>query len=185
MLARCLSFKSCLVKHLGTRQTVQLHLAKDARCGVRSHHGQVCRIRLCLTRWGSTNPLWCHCLPPLPKEHGLCHAFQFSTRFTGFRFLSIKKKNSGSLKLECLWTDSLPLVDCNTAQCKGDTLKGGLESSEQPCWKANKFSGTAGRQCILTENLMNALAYTITKNTCSRGEMIDRFSSKVNGVQLK
>lgn len=76
-------------------------------------------------------------------------------------------------------------IDCNKTQWKGDTLKGVLESSKQPCWKANIFSGTAGRQYILTENLMSALAYTITKDTWGRGEMIDTFSSEENGVQLK
>lgn len=86
--------------------------------------------------------------------------------------------------MEWLWTDSLPLVDCYTVQCKGDALKKVLESSKQSCWKANRFSGIAGRQYILIENLMNALAYVVTKDTW-RSEMIDTFSSEENWVQLK
>lgn len=183
--AQCLSFKSCLVKRLGARQAVELGLAKDVRYGVRRQHGQVCKARLYLLGEAVINPVCCLCLPPLPKELALCCALQFSTRFTGFRFLSLKVKNSGALKLGCLWTDSLPLVDCNTVQCNGDTLKGVPESSKQPCWKANISSGTAGRQYILTENLMNALAYTITKDTWGRGEIIDTFSSEENGAQPK
>lgn len=131
------------------------------------------------------NPLCCLCLPPLPKEHVLCHAFQFSTRFTGFRFISIKAKNSRALKLERLRTDSLPLIATQFSARVTLCLKEVLESSKQPCWKANIFSGTAGRQYVLTENLMNASAYTVTKDTWGRGEIMDTFSSDRNGVQLK
>lgn len=185
MHAQCLSFKGCLVKHLRTRQSVELGLAKGARCGVRRQHGQVCRSRLCPTRWGSyKSPV----LPvPASTSKGACALpclpIQYQIYWLQAHFHKGKKFwcfETGTFKN---WQSA---IDCNTVQCKGDTLfERGAESSKQPCWKANIFSGTAGRQYVLTENLMNASAYTITKDTWGRGEIMDTFSSDGNGVQLK
>lgn len=78
------------------------------------------------------NPLCCLCLPPLPKEHVLCHAFQFSTRFTGFNLISIKAKNAGALKLERLRTDSLPLIATQFSARVTLCLKEALRAQSSP-----------------------------------------------------
>lgn len=117
-----------------------------------------------------------------PKEHALCHAFQFNTRFTGFRLHKEKKFWFFETGMFMNWQSALSW----------------LQHSSVQAWHFERGAGELGAALLEGKKILrdswqtmhinwklNALAYAITKNTWSRGEMIDRFSSEVNGVQLK